>query len=95
MSATKRFYEECADQGVCPCSPETCQFLDWLEDAGPGLDWIGYTEAEVYGHDGQLVSVWGIDMESAQRLIDLGLANEEIEEFVECFDCYCDRDYGA
>lgn len=94
MSATKRYYEDCAEQGVCPCSPETCQHLDQLEDADPGLDWIGYTEAEVYGHDGQPVSVWGIDMESAQRLIDLGIANDEIEDFVECFGCYCDRDYG-
>jgi len=94
MSATKRYYEDCAEQGVCPYSPDTCKHLDRLEDADPGIDWIGYTEAEVYGRDGQFVSVWGIDMESAQRLIELGLANDEIEEFVECFDCYCDHDYG-
>jgi hypothetical protein len=94
MSATKRYYEDCAEQGVCPCSAETCQHLDRLEDADPGLDWIGYTEAEVRGYDGSVSTAWGIDMESAQRLIDLGIANDEIEEFVECFDCYFDRDYG-
>ena len=89
MSATKRFYEDCAEQGVCPCSPETCQHLERLEKADPSIDWIGYDEAEISWLSGPESLAWGIDMESAQRLVAMGLANEEIEDFMDCFGEFC------
>lgn len=89
MSATKRFYEDCATAGRCPISRGTWDYLDNLESIDPKLDWIGYCE-----HDhrspvtGLLVSHDCITMESARRLLAESLANGEIAAFVETFgDC--------
>lgn len=90
MSATKRFYDDCAEAGRCPISRGTWDYLDNLESIEPKLDWIGYCE-----HDhrsavtGLLVSHDCITMESARRLVADGLANAEIAAFVETFGDYC------
>ena len=89
MSATKRFYEDCAAAGRCPVSRKTWDYLDDVECL-LDLDWIGYCE-----HDwrspvtGLLVSHDCITMESARRLMADGLANAEIAAFVETFGGYC------
>lgn len=88
MSATKRFFEECAEAGRCPLSVETFDHIDDVE-CQHGLDWIGYCEQEYVGHDGCEYSQECITMESARRLIAEGLANDEIKDFVECFGGYC------
>ena len=88
MSATKRFYEDCATAGRCPISPETFDYLDriWWHDVD---EWIGYCEQEYRTIGGLLVSQDCIDIESARRLVAEGLANDEITMFVECFGDYC------
>jgi hypothetical protein len=99
MSATKRFYEECAERGRCPVSPETFDYLDriWWHDVD---EWIECCEQEYRSIGGLLVSQDCITMESARRLVAEGLANDEIKDFVECFgdyrgvactDCGCHR----
>lgn len=89
MSATKRFFEAAAEAGCCPISSETWDYLDRLEQADPALDWIGYTELDQVGRDGQLHVTDCITMESARRLLAEGMANAEIEDFLECFGDYC------
>jgi hypothetical protein len=89
MGATKRFYEDCATAGRCPIGQETWSYLDNLEQADTTLDWVGYTEHDYTGRDGRLYVADCIDMESARRLVDEGLANDEIKDFVECFGDYC------
>jgi hypothetical protein len=84
MGAMKRFYEECAEAGRCPVTRETFDYLDDVE-CQHGLDWIGYCEHDWIGHDGRLYVEDCITMESARRLVAEGLANGEIEFFVECF----------
>ncbi len=89
MSATKRFYEDCAEAGRCPISRETFGYLDDVE-CQYQLDWIGYTEHDYRSAvTGLLVSHDCITMESARRLLDAGLANAEIAAFVETFGDYC------
>lgn len=88
MSATKRFFEECAEAGRCPLSLETFDHIDNVE-CQHGLDWIGYCEQEYAGRDGRQYLQECITMESARRLIAEGLANDEITLFVECFGDYC------
>lgn len=89
MSATKRFFHDCAEAGRCPISRETFDYLDDIE-CQHGLDWIGYTE-----HDhrsavtGLMVCHDCITMDSARRLLADGLANAEIAAFVETFGDYC------
>lgn len=93
MGAVKAFCMDCAEAGRCPISRETWDYLDGLEAADPTLDWIGYCEHHYHAIGGLLVSHDCITMESARRLIAEGLANDEINDFVECFgDCYrpCD-----
>lgn len=87
MGALKRFYEEVACAGMCPVSRETWDYLDNIECARK-IDWIGYTEFDYQGHDGAWHSQECITMDSARRLVAEGLANTEIEFFVECFDGY-------
>lgn len=85
MSATKRFYEGCAEAGMCPVNPETWATLDRLEQADQSIDWIAYCEYDYQGFDGKLYVQDCIRLESARRLIALDLATDEIECFVECF----------
>jgi hypothetical protein len=90
MAAMKRFYEDCAVAGRCPISPRTFNYLNDLESIDATIDWIGYCE-----HDhrsavtGLLVSHDCITMESARRLVAIGLANAEIGSFVDNFGDYC------
>lgn len=90
MAAMKRFYEQCAEAGRCPIGPETCDYLDQLEQADPMLDWIEYTEHGYPGRDGWLYIEDCITMESARQLVVEGLANGEIAALVECFGGYLD-----
>lgn len=90
MGALKRFYEDCATSGRCPISSETWAYLDDLEQADTSIDWIGYTEHEYTGHDGRQYLEDCITMKSARRLVAEGLANDEIEGFVEFFGDYLD-----
>jgi len=83
MSATKRFYESCAEAGMCPVNPETWATLDRLEQADQSIDWIGYCEYDYHGFDRKLYVQDCITLESAKRLISLGLATDEIISFVE------------
>lgn len=92
MGAVKNFLHDCAEAGRCPISRETWDYLDDVE-CQHGLDWIGYCEHDYVGRDGRLYVEDCITIESARRLIEAGLANDEITLFVECFgDCYrpCD-----
>jgi len=84
MGAMKRFYEDCAEAGRCPITRETFDYLDDVE-CQHGLDWIGYCEHDYRGYDGRLYVADCIDMDSARRLVAVGLANDEIASFVECF----------
>ena len=88
MGAVKRFYEECAEAGRCPVTLETFDHIDDVE-CQHGIDWIGYTEHDYTGHDGRQYVADCITMESARRLVAVGLANDEIRDFVECFGDYC------
>ena len=83
MSATKRFYEGCAEAGMCPVNPETWAALDRLEQADQTIDWIAYCEYDYQGFDGKLYVQDCIRLESARRLIALDLATDEIISFVE------------
>ena len=85
MSATKRFYEGAAAAGMCPVNPETWAALDRLEQADQSIDWIEYCEYDYQGFGGKLYVQDCIRLESAKRLISLGLATDEIECFVDCF----------
>ena len=89
MGAVKRFYEECAEAGLCPVGPETLDYLDGLEVADTTLDWIAYCEHDYRAINGLLVSQECIRLHSARRLVAEGLANDEIAMFVECFGDYC------
>lgn len=89
MSATKRFYEDCAEAGRCPISRGTWDYLDNLESIDPAIDWIGYCEHDYRAAGGLLICHDCITMESARRLLDGGLANAEIAAFVETFGDYC------
>jgi hypothetical protein len=88
MGAVKQFYHDCAEAGRCPVGRETLDYLDDLE-CERQLDWIGYTEHDYRSAvTGLLVTQDCITMESARRLVAEGLANDEIEGFVDCFgDC--------
>ena len=89
MGAVKQFCHDCAEAGRCPVGRETLDYLDDLECAKQ-LDWIGYTEHSFRSAvSGLLVTQECITMESARRLVAEGLANDEIEGFVECFGDYC------
>ena len=83
MSATKRFYESCAEAGMCPIEAETEGVLDGLESQPHSIDWIEYCEFDYQGHDGKLYVQWCVTMASARRLIALDLAPDEIIAFVE------------
>ncbi len=86
MSATKRFYEAAAAAGMCPIDdPATVGFLDGLESEPHSIDWIEYCEFDYEGFGGKLYVQDCIRLESAKRLISLGLATDEIEFFVECW----------
>jgi len=85
MSATKRFYEGCAAAGMCPVHSGTLDVLDRLELDDNSTDLICYCEYDYHGIDRKLYSQGCITMESAKRLISLGLATDEIECFVECW----------
>jgi hypothetical protein len=89
MSATKRFYEDCAEAGRCPISPRTADYLDDLESIDHSIDWIGYCEQDYVGHDGRTYVADCITMESARRLLAESLANAEIAAFVETFGGFC------
>ena len=89
MGAVKRFYEDCAEAGRVPLSVETFDYLDDVECL-PDLDWIGYCEHEHRSAvTGLLVTQDCITMESARRLVAEGLANDEIQFFVECWGDLC------
>lgn len=88
MGAVKAFYMDCAEAGRCPVTRETFDYLDDIESLRQ-IDWIGYCEHGYTGRDGRRYVEECITMESARRLVAEGLANDEIEFFVECFgDCY-------
>jgi len=87
MGALKRFYEDVACAGMCAIEQETWNYLDDIECARQ-IDWIGYTEFDYQGRDGDWHSQDCITMESARRLVAEGLANAEIAFFVECFGDY-------
>lgn len=89
MSATKRFFHDCAEAGRCPISRETWDWLDAMEAVDPTLGWIGYCEHDYRGHDGQLYIEDCITIESARRLVAEGLANMEIIQFVENWGELC------
>jgi hypothetical protein len=89
MSATKRFYEDCATAGRCPVSDRTMGYLDDLESIDHSIDWIGYCEHDYAGRDGRQYSQDCITMESARRLVAAKLANAEIASFVDNFGGYC------
>jgi hypothetical protein len=84
MSGIKRFYEGAAELGMCPIEQETWDYLDNLEESDPSIDWIAYCEYDYEGHDGLHVCDC-IRVESARRLIDMGLETVEIANFVEYF----------
>jgi hypothetical protein len=88
MGAMKRFCEEAAEAGRCPLTRETFDYLDDVE-CRHQLDWIGYCEHDYAGHDGRRHWQDCITMESARRLVAVGLANDEIAGFVECFAGFC------
>jgi hypothetical protein len=94
MGAVKRFYEDCAEAGRCPLSRETFDYLDDMECL-LDLDWIGYCEHDYVGRDGQLYVEDCITMESARRLVAEGIANPEIQNFVECFGDFCPAGGGT
>ena len=87
MGAVKRFYEECAEAGRCPVSRETLDYLDDVE-CQRQIDWIGYCEHDYTAVNGMVCTEDCITLESARRLVAEGLANDEIEFFVECFGDY-------
>ena len=87
MSATASYFVECAEAGVCPLGRESFDYLDRLEDERPDIDWIAYRD-EVVTFAGKQHLADGIDAIAAIRLVDVGLANEEIADFVEGFGCF-------
>jgi len=84
MSATASYCIGCAEAGVCPLDRESFDYLDRLEDERPDIDWIAYRD-EVLAFAGEWHLIDGIDAIAAIRLVDVGLANEEIADFVEAF----------
>jgi len=90
MAAMKRFYEDCAVAGRCPISPRTFNYLDDLESIDATIDWIGYCEHDLFDASGRMIGYEDcITMESARRLVAIGLANAEIGSFVDNFGDYC------
>ena len=87
MSAFKSYLVECAEAGVCPLGRESFDHLDRLEDERPDIDWIAYRD-EVITFAGKQHLADGIDATVAIRLVDAGLADEDITFFVVCFGGY-------
>lgn len=81
MSGIKRFFEDAAEAGMCPVEQETWDYLEGLECAGR-IDFLIY---EYEGHDGTMHSCECISVQVALDLVNAGLANDEIKNFVECF----------
>ena len=87
MSATASYFVECAEAGVCPLGRESFDYLDRLENERPDIDWIAYRD-EVVTFAGKQHLADGIDATVAIRLVDAGLADEDITFFVVCFGGY-------
>jgi hypothetical protein len=82
MGAVKNVLFEFAVAGHCPLSDDTFDYLDDIESTH-NLDWIGYCEHDYTGRDGQSYTHFCISISSARRLAAEGLANVEIENFLE------------
>lgn len=88
MSATKRFFEAAAENGMCPTGPATMTMLDEIEQS-MGIEWIERGWIAYDGYDGSRHVDDAITIGSARRLLDAGLATAEIADFVETFGDYC------
>ena len=85
MSGIKRFYEGAAELGMCPIEQETWDYLDGLECDGRIDFLVESLEYEYAGHDGTMHVCEAISVQVALDLVNAGLANDEIRNFVECF----------
>ena len=91
MGAYKNLCTEAAEAGKCLIGKESFGYLEALEGER-GIDWVGRTKYVFRGYDGTRHVEECISMNSAKRLVEEGLANDEIAFFVQCFGDFAPPD---